>query len=119
MKKILFLTIVILTLPLVCNATTTLTHTDGSAAYQLNTLDTDYDFSFPMWVGSVAFYPNAANEYIVLKYDTDSGEILVKLQSSDAEPRVMYFDTSFVKIFYDASESSVSSSSKIVITRNQ
>jgi hypothetical protein len=87
--------------------------------YQLNTLDTDYTLTIPMWIESIEFDPGAANEYVILKYRTDSGERIVKLHSTDGEPRVKYFDSRYVTIMYDVSESSTSSTAKIIITRNQ
>ena len=119
MKKVLCLIGLLIFTTANSFAATTLTHSSGSEVYQLNTLDTDYTFTYHTWVDSIEFDPGAANEYIVLKVGSDSGERILKLLSSDGEPRIKYFDASRIQIMYDASESSVTSSAKIIIVQGQ
>ena len=72
-----------------------------------------------MKIDSIEFDPGAAGEYVVLKFSTDAGEIIVKLHSANGEPRVKYFGGIRMKIMYDLSDSSVTGTAKIIVTRTE
>lgn len=112
MKKIILILMVVLMSASVVFAAATMTSTSSSRV--LTSIDADYTFSGPLYVGAIVFIPGAAGDKVVLKHDSASGAAIVTMTSGDGEERVFYPPVSKMTPMLDYSECTLSAGATVI-----
>ncbi len=93
------------------------TVTEQGATIEISAIDSDYDAAEVMAIHSIKLYPGAADDLCRIFNAAVTSVEFCKLQSSDGDPRIEYFDGMRFNPVLDFSESTLSANSKVVIIR--
>jgi hypothetical protein len=115
MKKLIVLVLFFGIICGVAYASNTETYSVKSEVLTLSAIDSNWTDSAYKNVDSVVFYPGAASDIVYVRADSTSGPIVAPLQSTDGDPRIMYFFGKKIKLSILYSECTISAGGVVVI----
>jgi hypothetical protein len=81
----------------------------------ISSIDSDWNDTEGRKVQYIIFHPGASDDILVIEQASATGPEIVRMKSSDGEPRVAYLGGTKVDMFLDFSDCTLTAGAKVII----